>query len=54
MIFIFYNKTHQILGLQKKRKVSTSKAVLEQCTHPIAQLVMSWRKLSALQAKVIS
>ncbi|XP_067215522.1 DNA polymerase theta isoform X2 [Linepithema humile] len=41
----------QVLGLYKDKKVSTSKAVLEKCDHPISNLVILWRKLSATKTK---
>ncbi|CAL7951362.1 unnamed protein product [Xylocopa violacea] len=43
----------EVLGLYKGKKVSVNKAVLGQCDHPISSLVMSWRKLSATQSKII-
>ncbi|XP_076224101.1 DNA polymerase theta isoform X2 [Nomia melanderi] len=43
----------KVLGLYKGKKISVNKAVLEQCDHPIANLVISWRKLNATQSKII-
>ncbi|XP_043272294.1 DNA polymerase theta [Venturia canescens] len=44
----------QILELNKaKKKVSTSKAVLQHCENPIARLVSSWRKLRVTQVQVV-
>ncbi|XP_043595515.1 DNA polymerase theta isoform X2 [Bombus pyrosoma] len=43
----------EILGLYNGKKISVNKAVLEQSDHPVSSLVMSWRKLSATQSKII-
>lgn len=38
--------------MYKGVKVSTNKAVLENCDNPISNIVISWRKLSGTQSKV--
>ncbi|XP_054015016.1 DNA polymerase theta [Hylaeus anthracinus] len=43
----------EILGLYKGKKASVNKAVLEQSDHPVSSLIMSWRKLSTTQSKII-
>ncbi|XP_048512661.1 DNA polymerase theta isoform X2 [Athalia rosae] len=43
----------QVLGMYKGIKVSTNKAVLENCSNPISNLVVSWRKLNATQTKMV-
>ncbi|XP_078050006.1 DNA polymerase theta [Augochlora pura] len=44
----------KVLGLYKGKKITVNKAVLEHSDHPIANLVMSWRKLSATRSKIIN
>ncbi|XP_034194144.2 DNA polymerase theta isoform X1 [Osmia lignaria lignaria] len=43
----------KILGLCNGKKVGVNKAVLGRSNHPIASLIMSWRKLNATQTKII-
>ncbi|XP_034941066.1 DNA polymerase theta [Chelonus insularis] len=43
----------EVLKLTTGKKISTSKMVLERCDHPIAKLVLSWRKLSTTFTKVV-
>lgn len=43
----------QILGLDTGKKICTNKAVLERSQHPIANLVMNWRKLNATFIKIV-
>ncbi|XP_017886855.1 DNA polymerase theta isoform X2 [Ceratina calcarata] len=43
----------QALGLYKGKKLSVNKAVLEHTDHPLSTIVMSWRKLSATQSKIV-
>ncbi|XP_024946082.1 DNA polymerase theta isoform X2 [Cephus cinctus] len=43
----------QILGMYKGKKISTNKAVLEQCENPISSLIISWRKLNSTQTKIV-
>ncbi|XP_046614510.1 DNA polymerase theta [Neodiprion virginianus] len=43
----------QVLGMYKGVKVSTNKAVLENCDNPISKQIMSWRKLNTTQTKMV-
>ncbi|KAG7210234.1 hypothetical protein KM043_011783 [Ampulex compressa] len=43
----------KVLGLYKGKKISTNKAVLEQCENPIASLIISWRKLNATLSMIV-
>nr|XP_033330017.1 DNA polymerase theta isoform X2 [Megalopta genalis] len=52
--FLSSKEVGKVLGLYKGKKISVNKAVLEQSDHPVANLVMSWRKLSATQSKIIN
>ncbi|XP_076278096.1 DNA polymerase theta [Lasioglossum baleicum] len=52
--FLSSKEVGKVLGLYKGKKMSVNKAVLEQSDHPIAKLVISWRKLSATQSKIIN
>ncbi|XP_076643351.1 DNA polymerase theta [Halictus rubicundus] len=52
--FLSSKEVGKVLGLYNGKKISVNKAVLEQSDHPLANLVMSWRKLSATQSKIIN
>lgn len=44
----------QVLGLVNgNKKISTNKAVLENCDHPIAYLITNWRKLNSTFIKMV-
>ncbi|GJQ84592.1 putative DNA-directed DNA polymerase [Trypoxylus dichotomus] len=43
----------RILGMGKGRRISTSKQVLERSDHPIASLVVQWRKINCTLTKMI-
>ncbi|XP_008558499.1 DNA polymerase theta isoform X1 [Microplitis demolitor] len=43
----------EVLGLNKGKKVCANKAVLEQCDHPIAKMIIYWRKLNTIHIKNI-
>lgn len=42
-----------ILGLFRGRKVSTRKLILQQNDHPIADLILQWRKIDSTMTKMI-
>lgn len=43
----------KVLGMYRGKKVSTSKQVLQEHEHPIAKLVLNWRKLNGTLTKMI-
>ncbi|KAK0079774.1 hypothetical protein PV326_008551 [Microctonus aethiopoides] len=43
----------QVLGMDKGKKICTNKAALEHYDHPIANIVMNWRKLNAAHTKMV-
>ncbi|XP_044589715.1 DNA polymerase theta-like [Cotesia glomerata] len=51
--FLSSRAVSEVLGLNKGKKACANKAVLEQCNHPVAKMIIYWRKLNNIHVRNI-